>query len=146
MAAAICRWPAIFGFAHTEASIGIPAANLSIVYGVRSTQRLLSLVGLGHAKRLLFSADRLGAARALEIGLVDRVSEDPEDVALLEAQAFSGKAPLSIAGAKYILNATAMNEEPHLAQAMIDAASDSEDYKEAREAFAAKRQPNFRGC
>jgi enoyl-CoA hydratase/carnithine racemase len=42
-----------FRFAAPAASLGIPAANLSIVYGVRSTRRLLSLVGITNAKRIL---------------------------------------------------------------------------------------------
>ena len=45
-----------FRIAGPDASIGIPAAKLSIVYGLRSTQRLLALVGLVSAKQVLASA------------------------------------------------------------------------------------------
>jgi hypothetical protein len=44
-----------FRLAKDDASFGIPAARLSIVYGFRSTQRLLALVGVTQAKRILFS-------------------------------------------------------------------------------------------
>jgi enoyl-CoA hydratase/carnithine racemase len=135
-----------FRFADPSASLGVPAANLSIVYGVRSTRRLLSLVGLTDAKRILYTAERIDARHALHIGLVDRVSDDPlADARNLAAQ-MAQKAPLSIGGAKYILNDAAMADGGLLAQALIDHASDSHDYQEARRAFAEKRQPDFKWC
>jgi enoyl-CoA hydratase/carnithine racemase len=135
-----------FRFAGPTAQLGIPSANLSIVYGVHSTKRLLALVGLTRAKRLLYTAERLNAAEALSIGLVDRVNEDPRDEARAFAAKIADKAPLSIAGAKYILNQASMGDSGALAQELIDHASDSDDYREARSAFAEKRRPAFKGC
>jgi enoyl-CoA hydratase/carnithine racemase len=134
-----------FRFASPAAQLGIPSANLSIIYGVRSTKRLLGLVGITRAKRLLYSAERIDAREAAHIGLVDRIGEDPMADARSFAAEIGEKAPLSIAGAKYILNEASMGESVALAQAMIDAASDSEDYREARRAFAEKRRPEFKG-
>lgn len=134
-----------FRFASATAQIGIPSANLSIVYGVQSTKRLLGLVGLTAAKRILYTAERLGAAEALRIGLVDRLDDDPREAARRFAAQIAEKAPLSIAGAKYILNRASMGEDRGLAQTMIDDASDSEDYREAQLAFAEKRRPVFKG-
>ena len=134
-----------FRFAGPTAQLGIPSANLSIVYGVHSTKRLLALVGLTRAKRLLYTAERLNAAEALSIGLVDRVNEDPRDEARAFAAKIAEKAPLSIAGAKYILNQASMGDSGALAQKLIDHASDSDDYREARSAFAEKRRPAFKG-
>lgn len=134
-----------FRFASPTAEIGIPSANLSIVYGVQSTKRLLGLVGLTAAKRILYTAERLSASEALCIGLVDRLNDDPREEARRFAAQMAEKAPLSIAGAKYILNQAAMGEDGALAQTMIDHASDSEDYREARLAFAEKRRPAFKG-
>jgi enoyl-CoA hydratase/carnithine racemase len=134
-----------FRFAHPTADLGIPAANLSIIYGVRSTKRLLALVGVTNAKRILYAAERIGAHEAMRLGLVDRLSDDPVGEARSFAARMAEKAPLSIAGAKYILNEASMGESGSLAQAMIDRASDSEDYREARSAFAEKRRPEFKG-
>lgn len=134
-----------FRFAHPTADLGIPAANLSIVYGVRSTKRLLALVGVTNAKRFLYAAERIGAREAMRLGLVDRLSDDPVGDAQGFAALMAVKAPLSIAGAKYILNEASMGENGPLAQAMINRASDSEDYREARRAFAEKRRPEFKG-
>jgi enoyl-CoA hydratase/carnithine racemase len=130
------------------AQIGIPAARLSIVYGVRSTQRLLALVGLVEAKRLLYGGERYDAARALGIGLIDEIAENPLGQANKLARAMAVNAPLSIAGAKAILSGLAMGPgglDEASAQRAIDTAADSADYREGRLAFAEKRPPRFRG-
>ncbi|MGA5406626.1 enoyl-CoA hydratase/isomerase family protein [Streptomyces lavendulocolor] len=60
-------------FAEEGALFGITPAKLGIVYPSSSTRRLVSLVGPSAAKYLLFSAELVGADRALRTGLVDEV-------------------------------------------------------------------------
>ena len=135
-----------FRFADPDAIFGIPAAKLSIVYGVQGTRKLLALVGLTEAKRILFSGGRFDANYALNIGFVDNVTEDPLAEAEALAARLQGSAPLTIAGAKYILNGLALGGfDPEEADRFIDEASDSHDYREGRAAFAEKRPPHFRG-
>lgn len=135
-----------FRFAAPSAIFGIPAAKLSIVYGVAGTRKLLALVGLAEAKRIMFSGDRFDAAKARAIGFVDELADDPLAAARAYAAKLGGSAPLTIAGAKYILNGTALGTfEPAEAQRLIDAASASRDYAEGRAAFAEKRPPRFTG-
>jgi len=137
-----------FRFADQTAVVGIPAARLSIVYGVRSVQRLLALVGIVNARRMLYSGERYGAVQAQSMGLVDELHDDAALAAGQFLMGLSGNAPLSIAGAKFMLNGLSMGPgalDVVAAQQLIDAASDSEDYKEGRRAFAEKRSPRFRG-
>ncbi|WP_024573674.1 MULTISPECIES: enoyl-CoA hydratase-related protein [unclassified Afipia] len=137
-----------FRFTHSDASIGIPAAKLSIVYGIRSTQRLLSLVGLTNAKRILYSAERFGAAEAEKMGFSDRVSDNPMRDAKVFAASIAMLAPLSVAGAKLILTDLTMGQgalDTKAAQSFIDRVSASEDYEEGRRAFAEKRPAIFKG-
>lgn len=137
-----------FRIADATVQIGIPAARLSIVYGVRSTRRLLSLVGLSQAKRMMFSAERLDAGRALTIGFVDGVGENAIEAARAFVAPMIDNAPLSIAGAKAILNGLEMGPgalDLEDAERFIAQAADSADYREGRDAFAQKRPPQWQG-
>jgi enoyl-CoA hydratase/carnithine racemase len=138
-----------FRFTDDTAMIGIPAAKLSIVYGLHSVQRLLALTGVSNAKRLLYSADRYSAEEAASMGLIDEVCDDSGLAAEEFLRRLSTNAPLSIAGAKYMLNGLSMGSgglDTAEAQRLIDEASDSDDFKEGRRAFAEKRSPRFRGA
>jgi enoyl-CoA hydratase/carnithine racemase len=137
-----------FRFGDRTAMVGIPAAKLSIVYGVHSVQRLLALTGVSNAKRVLYSADRYPAEQAMSMGLIDELHEEAGLAAEKFLQRLAANAPLSIAGAKHVLNGLSMGAgalDLAAAQRLIDAASDSEDFKEGRRAFAEKRPPRFRG-
>jgi enoyl-CoA hydratase/carnithine racemase/carbon monoxide dehydrogenase subunit G len=163
-----------FRYAATSAMFGIPAARLSIIYGIKGTQKLLSLVGLPQAKKILYGAQRFDAAEALRIGFVDHVSglrseetvgwwrrltgangkaaNTPGGDPMADARAFArsvvGNAPLSIVGAKAILNGIADGRgalDSDAAEQLIAAAVNSHDYREGRVAFAAKRTPAFEG-
>jgi enoyl-CoA hydratase/carnithine racemase len=137
-----------FRFGDRSATIGIPSAKLSIVYGVNSVQRLLALTGLANAKMVLYSADRYPVEKAMSMGLVDEMHDDVALAAERFLQRLAANAPLSIAGAKYMLNGLSMGPgalDPTAAQQLVDGASDSEDFKEGRRAFAEKRVPRFRG-
>src|ERR1700682_6337851 len=93
-----------FRFADHTAKLGIPSARLSIVYGVNSVQRLLAIAGLANAKRMLYSGELYDAVRAQSIGLIDEISDDVVAAAVAYAGTLAGNAPLSIAGAKFMLN------------------------------------------
>lgn len=137
-----------FRVADSTAKLGIPSAKLSIVYGVKSVQRLLAIVGIANAKRILYSAERYEARHSLRIGLVDEVRDNALGAAIEFAQALARNAPLSIAGAKFMLNGLSAGEgalDVASAQRLVDEAADSEDFKEGRRAFAEKRAPQFRG-
>lgn len=137
-----------FRFGDRTAMLGIPAAKLSIVYGLHSVQRLLALAGLSNAKRILYSADRYPADQAVSMGLIDELHEDAALAAENFLQRLAANAPLSISGAKYMLNGLSMGAgalDRAAVQRLIDEASDSEDFKEGRRAFVEKRLPRFRG-
>jgi enoyl-CoA hydratase/carnithine racemase/carbon monoxide dehydrogenase subunit G len=160
-----------FRYASADATLGIPAARLSIIYGVKGTRKLLSLVGLPQAKTIMFGGQRFDAAHALRIGFVDRVSGDPLPTKsgwwsrlfarrdstrradpMTDARAFARtlaeNAPLTIAGSKFLLNGMAMGVgalDLDRAEQLIAAAADSDDYREGRKAFLENRAPEFKG-
>ncbi len=62
-----------------NAKVGQPEIQLGIIPGAGGTQRLPRLIGTAKAKDIVFSGRFVGAAEALDIGLVDRVVA-PDDV------------------------------------------------------------------
>jgi len=137
-----------FRLATPAAVFGIPAARLGVVYGIPDSRRLAALVGLSAAKRLLYLGDRMDAAAAQRIGLVDEVAADAPVRAEALLAELAQRAPLSIAGAKATLDAVAAQElalrAPAL-QAAFEAAMDSQDFREAASAFLERRTPRFEG-
>lgn len=69
-------------FASPNASFAHPGANLGIMTGWGGTQRLPRLVGEATALEMFFTAKRVSAAEAQQIGLVDAISDSPYDRAL----------------------------------------------------------------
>jgi enoyl-CoA hydratase/carnithine racemase len=138
-----------FRIADGTARFGIPAARLGVVYSVRECRMLLSLVGLAGAKRILFGGEIVGVAEAMRLGLVDGMAEgDVVRAAVDFAGPMRENAPLSIAGAKLILNALARDDveaKAEAIEALIDRALESEDAKEGARAFMEKRRPAFTG-
>jgi enoyl-CoA hydratase len=65
-----------FRVAGTSSRFGQPEVGLGILAGAGGTRRLPALVGVAHARRLLYSGAVIDAAEALRIGLVDRVVAD----------------------------------------------------------------------
>jgi enoyl-CoA hydratase/carnithine racemase len=138
-----------FRIADPTARFGIPAARLGVVYTVRECRMLLSLVGLAGAKRILFGGELVGIEEALRLGLVDGTAEvDVVQAAVAFAGPMRDNAPLSIAGAKLILNALACDDleaKADAIEALMHRALESEDSKEGARAFMAKRRPAFKG-
>ena len=136
--------------ASQSSTFGIPAAKLGIAYGFDMVRRLISLVGNAHARTLLFTGERIGAAEAERIGLVNQVVPDAElDATVYKlARTIAGNAPLSVSGMKFILG-QAMRDPADRdmlsVERAVSACFDSADYTEGRTAFMEKRKPLFTG-
>jgi enoyl-CoA hydratase len=65
-----------FRVAGQSSKFGQPEVGLGIMAAAGGTRRLPALVGLAHARRLLFRGAIIDAAEAERIGLVDRLVED----------------------------------------------------------------------
>ena len=136
--------------AAQDSAFGIPAAKLGIAYGFDMVRRLVSLVGQAHARTLLFTGERIDAAEAQRIGLVNQVVEDQDLNATVYklARTIADNAPLSTRAMKMAVNGTIQAEsERDLAaiNAAVLACFDSADYREGRTAFMEKRKPAWLG-
>lgn len=88
--------------ASENARFGQPEIKLGIIPGWGGTQRLPRVVGRAAAMEMLLSGDPIEAARALEIGLINRVVPAAElmDVAGELAMRLGARAPLATAATK----------------------------------------------
>ena len=72
--------------ASPHAVFGHRGAALGLMTGWGGTQRLPRLIGKGRALELFIAAEKISAARALEMGLVDAVADIPVAEALRQLQ------------------------------------------------------------
>jgi 3-hydroxyacyl-CoA dehydrogenase len=63
---------------------GMPEIKLGLIPGSHGTQRLPALVGLAEAARMISTGEPIGAAKALEIGLVDLVADPADDATMVD--------------------------------------------------------------
>lgn len=135
--------------AAADAFFAIPAARLGLGYDPRGLPRLLRAYGSQGTRTLFFTADRLSAQRAFELGGIDFLTEAPEAEAAAEklAKRIAENAPLTLKAAKLAIRAAEGAPHAVLAEARraTALANSSEDYREGRLAFAEKRAPRFTG-
>jgi enoyl-CoA hydratase len=136
--------------ASSDSRFGIPAARLGIAYGFEGLRTLVSLVGPAHARMIMYSADRVDAAEAARIGLINTVV--PPEALWEHVIALAGRiadnAPISIAASKAGI-AQVLRDPAARDLALLDdfnrISLDSDDYREGRTAFMEKRRPRFTG-
>jgi len=128
--------------------MGIPAAKRAIVYSRIDTELLLRQVGLSNAKRVLYTAGLFAVDECLSMGLLDMRAEAALPGAIAQARLIADNAPLSVRGAKLMLESMAQGLlEANAARidAAAHAAVSSEDYVEATTSFMEKRPARFKG-
>ena len=124
--------------------VGVAGADMGAAW------LLPQLVGLGRATEILMLGEPIVAAEALQIGLTNRVVA-PEQV-VPEARALASKlarGPLFALG----MTKEMLNREPGMAlEEALEAEAQAQqicmatrDFREAYEAFVAKREPKFEG-
>jgi enoyl-CoA hydratase len=136
--------------AADTARFGQPEINLGIIPGYAGSQRLPRLVGKGIALEILLTGDMVGAQRAYEIGLVNRVVPAAELMAEAKklAQTLAGKAPIAI---RYILDAVNQGMDcpfaaaEYLETTLFGTIASSEDMREGTKAFLEKRPAVWQG-
>src|SRR5699024_7171907 len=136
--------------ASEKARFGQPEISLGLIPGFGGTQRLVRLAGRTAALELLLTGAPIKAARAAELGIVNRVvaiDQLDETVDALADQ-LAAAAPLAAAG---ILDAVLNGGECSIDQGLhyesrnFALAFSTEDMQEGTTAFLEKRKPEFKG-
>ncbi|HEX8447623.1 MAG TPA: enoyl-CoA hydratase/isomerase family protein [Sphingomonas sp.] len=89
--------------AGAEAAFAIPPARLGISYPAGDIQRLRTLVGPGQAARLLLTGDRIDAAEAARIGLVELSVPNAKPVGREMAARIAANSGASVAALRAVL-------------------------------------------
>jgi enoyl-CoA hydratase len=137
--------------ATSRSRLGQPEVNLGIIPGAGGTQRLQRIVGIGKAKELIFTGDIISAREAKEIGLVNRVVEQPEDLlpaAREMALKIMAKGPVAVSLAKAAINVgadTDINTGLLFEKYAQTIAFSTADRLEGTAAFLEKRKADFKG-
>lgn len=106
-------------------------------------------IGVVRTRQMVMSCEVVDAQTALRYGLVDEIAPEGQTIAraIEKARDFTRAAPLAVAHMRKVIGLEGMDMEGAFdAELRIQPVlTTSEDYAEARAAFAAKRRPNFVG-
>ena len=136
--------------ASEKARFGQPEINLGVFPGFGGTQRLPRLLGKARAKEIIFSGEPFDAARALAIGLINRICKPEEllDEAKELARTMLSKGMAAIGLAKQAIEAGSEVDFENgliIERHCFAQCFDTKDQKEGMTAFLDKREPKFIG-
>ncbi|WP_149196194.1 enoyl-CoA hydratase/isomerase family protein [Luteimonas suaedae] len=135
--------------AADSARLGQPEVNLGLIPGFGGTQRLLRLAGRAAALELCLLGAPIDAARAHQLGLVNRVvaAAELEAETMKLATQLAAAAPLALRGVLDCVNhggECGIEEGLAYETAQFGLAFSTEDMREGTAAFLEKRRPAFR--
>lgn len=131
--------------ATPNAVFGLPEVGLGLIPGYGGTQRLTHIVGKARALEMILTGKQIKANQALEMGLVNMVSEDAED----EAQSLMNKilqnGPIAVGKAITAVYHSDDSKGYQVEADLFGLLCNTEDFKEGTSAFLEKRKPEFKG-
>jgi enoyl-CoA hydratase/carnithine racemase len=132
------------------ATLGLPEVELGAGVDMGGTVRLMKAIGPGHAKRLLYTAERIPAEEALDIGLVQALHNTPDELmsaAREMADRIAAQGPLAVQHCKrscnHALNRGLVDDLEFEAVSASDSMI-SEDLVEGVSARREKRDPVYK--
>jgi enoyl-CoA hydratase len=135
--------------AGASARFGVPEVKRSLVAGAGGALLLPDRIPRALALEMLLTGDPIDAARAADIGLVNRVVEDGKalDAAVELAERIAANGPLALAATKEIAyrGADWTTDRWDRAAALMGPVFKSQDAQEGARAFAEKRPPVWKG-
>lgn len=138
-----------FRIASENAIFAQPEVGLGIIPGFGGTQRLPRLIGKGRAKELIFTTDKIDAAEAYRIGLVNKVVDQDSllDYCKEIAEKIIEKGSYAISIAKQAINIgmeMSLEDGLQLEANLLGLVFSTNDKKEGLTAFSEKRKPELK--
>src|SRR5699024_1056768 len=136
--------------AASHAKMGLTETSLAIIPGAGGTQRLPRLIGMGKAKKMIFSGKPISAEHAEDIGLVEQTVEGDNlmEEGLELARMIASNGPVALKQAKTAIN---HGTEMDIHNALIlerqcyKETIPTYDRQEGLIAFQEKRKPVYNG-
>ncbi len=135
--------------ASAGAQFGVPEAKRGLAAAAGGLIKLPRQIPPRIAMELALTGDFIGAARAYELGFINRVSEGP---ALVDAKALAERiaanGPLALIASKAVISQSHEWTEAEMwdrQEAIVGPVFGSADAREGATAFAEKRKPNWQG-
>jgi len=134
------------------ARLGMPPAKLGLIYGHTGLRKFLDTIGLARTRELFLTGEKVTAAAAERMDMVNRVVGDEElpEAAVEMAAGIAANAPLAMRGNKLAIET--LNANPVLSAAqerqlveLRESCFGSADFREGIAAFAEKRRPRWQG-
>ncbi|ADP81252.1 crotonase/enoyl-CoA hydratase family protein [Pseudofrankia inefficax] len=160
MVAAVEGWALAGGFelalacdlvvASTAARFGVPEVKRGLVASGGGALTLASRIAPAVALELLLTGEPVDAARAFDVGLVNRLAEPGEalQTAVELATTIAGNGPLAVAASKLLATDGTQwraDERWRRQSEIVAPVAASEDAREGARAFAERRAPVWRG-
>ena len=136
--------------AADTAKVGQPEINLGLVPGFGGTQRLLRLAGRAATMELCLGGAPIDAARALQLGIVNKVvpAAELETETMKLADQLANAAPLALRGILDCINVggeCGIEEGLEYESAQFGLMFATDDMREGTNAFLERRKPVFAG-
>ncbi len=134
--------------AADSAKLGQPEINLGLIPGFGGTQRLLRLAGRTAVLELCLTGAPIDAARAQQLGIVNRVvpAAELETHTMALAQQLASAAPLALRGILDCVNVggeCGIEEALEYESAQFGLVFSTHDMREGTQAFLERRKPVF---
>lgn len=131
--------------AGDNAVFGLPEVGLGLIPGYGGTQRLPELIGKARALEMILTGKQVKAKEAGELGLVNRVDENPVEAAKDMLAKMLKNGPIAVREA-----IKAIYHSDHRSGYQVEAdifgqLCETEDFVEGTSAFLEKRKPEFKG-
>lgn len=131
--------------AKPEAVFGLPEVGLGLIPGYGGTQRLSQIIGRARALEMILTGKQVKADEALELGLVNKVTEDAHEAAGKLLDSILKNGPVAVSKAIAAVYHSDDGKGYQVEADLFGLLCDTEDFKEGTSAFLEKRKPEFKG-